>query len=283
MFAIKTKARWLTHGAKSKTMLLTLLPLAALIGAAICFFTAVMAFAYGADTVFATYPFAGLLQAHDSLRRLTPWLFLAAGGVFTLLFSAARFTMLSFFYYRTDHNQTRPARFLSLKMAMRALHCTALLALRKSGWALLLFSPALLTAAALFLLLRYRGLPPALLWAGLGLAAGQALAGAGGYFVLSGRYCVTRYLMYLNPLLPAREAVNSAVLLTRGKRPWIALCRLSMLPWRALCLFSVTRPFAFAYTRLTHAVLCETLYAEDKTKFGRPAAVFFVGDKKRRR
>ena len=283
MFAIKTKARWLTHGAKSKTMLLTLLPLASLIGAGTCFFTAIMTFAYGAAAVFFAYPFAGFLRTHEGLQKLTPWLFLAAGGAFTLLFSAARFTLLSSFYYRTDRNQTRPVRFLSLKMALRAFHCTALLTMRRCGWALLLLSPALLTAAALFLLLQYRGLPRGLLWAGLGLTVGQALAAAGGYFLLSGRYCVTRYLMYLNPLLSAKEAIASAVLLTRGKRPFIALCRLSMLPWRALCLFSVTRPFAFAYTRLTHAVLCETLFAEDKTKVGKPAAVFFVGRRKQRR
>ena len=94
--------------------------------------------------------------------------------------------------------------------------------------------------------------------------------------MISGRYCLTRYLMYLNPLLPVREAIRNSVLLTRGKRGLAAACRLSMLPWHFLCLFSFTRPFAFAYTRLTHAVLCETVYAEDKTKAGRPAAVFLI-------
>lgn len=278
MFAIKTRARWLTHGAKTKTMLLSFLPVAALAGAAVSIFLAVMTAAYGAITVFETYPFVSLLVRIPALAKAVPGAFFCLGALFLLGFSAARFTLLAAFYYRTDHNQTRPVRFLSLKMGIRAFACTAQLFFRKTGWALALGSPALLTAVSLFFLLR-RGLPPMLFFAGAGLAAGQAVTAAGAYFVLTGRYCLTRYLLYLNPLMPVKEAISSGVLLTRGKRFFTAACRLSALPWRVLCLFSFTRPFAYAYTRLIHAVLCETIFAEDKTKIKQPAVVFLIGRK----
>jgi hypothetical protein len=281
MFAIKTKARWLTHGAKTKTMLLSLPPLAAGSAAAVCFLLAGMTAFYGAAAVFETYPFAPFLAAVPALAQAVPALFFTLGALFTLCRSALWFTLLASFYYRTDQNQTRPVRFLSLKMGARALACTAQLTVRKCGWGLLLFSPALLTAGTLYALLRFRGLPPVLFYAGAGLAFGQTAAGAGAYFVLTGRYCAARYLMYLNPLLGVREAIRSSVLLTRGKRGLAAAVRLSMLPWQALCLFSLTRPFAFSYVRLTHAVLCETVYAEDKTKVGKPAVTFLVNGRTR--
>ena len=204
MFMIKTKARWLTHGAKTRVMLLSFLPLAAFMCAALCFFTAAMTAVYGAQAVFEGFAFPAPLLSSAAFARALPWAFFCAGALFTLCGAAARFTLLAAFYHRTDETQTKPARFLSLRMGARALGCTVQLFLRKCGWAALLLSPALLTAGTLTWMLRLSGLPPLLFLAGAGLTAGQTAAACAVYFFIAGRYCLTRYLLYLNPLLGVR-------------------------------------------------------------------------------
>lgn len=274
MFAIKTRARYLTHGVKLKALLLALLPAAAGVSAGSCLLSGALGLVFGAQAL--DTPFGALLAKHPWARAALPWTLLGCGGLFLLWFFALKFTLRAFFYYRTDRNQSRPQSFISLKSGLRALGCEAAVFIRRAGWLALLEAPGAATLTGLWLLLKNAGLSPALLWAGLGLGLGQLAAGAAGAYILRQRYFLAPYLMYLNPLLSPKEAVRSGVLLTKGRLLFCAACRFSALPWRALALLGAARPFAFSYVRLIDAVLSETLFAEDKRKINAPAAVFYV-------
>ena len=281
MFHIKTKARYLTHGFKTKAQLFSVLPPLALGCGAVFLFPAALCAVYGAKTVFAGSPVYGLLQRYPwTGRAMTAALFTAAGLCAVAYFSL-RFTLKALFYYRTDKNQIRPAHFLSFKAGVKALACGATLFCLKTGTVLLLLTPALgtllLTAALLFL----GALTKPLLFLGAGTALVQIAAALATGYVLNRRYCLTSYLLYLNPLMRVKEAVSSGVLLMRGKLLFSAACGLAALPWRALCLFSVTRPFAYSYTRLMDAVMCETLFAEDKYRPGVPTVCFIINKNSR--
>ena len=276
MFAIKTRARYLTHGVKTKAALFSLLPKAAFAGCAASLLMGVLCAVYGADTVFSDTPVSQWFQKKSAVNA-APWVFFFTALLFLVFYRSLRFALLALSCHRADKNQPRAGSFISLKTGVRTLCCDLRLALLKTGWLALFSAPACTTGIVVFLLLRYRGLPAPLFTAGVALCALQGLAGIAAAYVVNRRYCVTRYLMYLNPLLRPKDAVSSGVLLTRGKRRLAALCGISALPWKILGLFPPARPFCRAYVSLLNTVLCETVYAEDKTKAHAPAVTFFIG------
>ena len=258
MFRIRTEARILSHGIKLKASALRLLCAFALAGAAVSLLLLLLCVCYGAPAVFAGYAFV----SSPGMCRALPWLLAAAFLLYTLFFCALRAALSAVFFSRADPAGARPARFFTLAAGVRELCCALQIFLRGAGWALLFGSPAAVTAVCLSVLLRGEGLPAAALYAGAGLCAAQFLAAGAASFLLCGRYSMTRYLLYLNPLLGVKEAVRSGVLLTRGRLLRVAACRLSLLPWQLLRLFAPARPFAFAYTRLAGAVLCRRMYKD---------------------
>lgn len=278
-FGIRARARLLTHGIKGKTLLFSVFPVITLFGAAISGLMAILCGCYGAGTVFEGYAFAPFLKTHPALRAAAPLLFGLAAALFLLFHSAFRFALQAVFFYRTAPELFRPTSFLSFPRGGRMLICDLLLALRRGGAFFLLLTPCCATLGAILLQLRGQGMPPRLLSTGLILALAQFLCAGAAAFVLNGRYFLTKYLLYLNPLLPARDAIHSSVLLMRGRLALTARCRIGTLPWHLLRLFWPTRPFAACYTGMLRAVLCETLYGEDKTKGNRPAVQFFIHKK----
>lgn len=274
VFDIKTEARRLSHGIKLKAAAFSLLPAAAFAGFLTSLLLGALCAVYGPAAVFGDDAFGAWFARAVPAGLAAPLLFFFS-ALFLLFFAALRFTLQALFYYRTDRNQTRPKCFISLKTGVKLTYCAALLAVKKLGWYALLGLPGAFSGAATYLLLR-KGLPYALLLCGAGLTLTQLLTGAAAAWLICRRYYLTGYLLYLNPLMGVREAVGSSVLLTRGEIGKIALCCLSALPWHALRFFSVTRPFAFAYTNLLRAVTCEAVFAEDKTRAGVPAVQFFI-------
>ncbi len=275
MFAIKTRARYLTHGVKTKAALFSLLPKAARAGWAASLLMGVLCAAYGADTVFSDTPVLYCFRSEIAISA-APWAFFLTAVLFLLFHRSLRFALMALYCRSADKNQPRAGAFISLKTGVKALYCDLRLGLLKCGWAALLLLPAAVTGASLFFLLQ-KGLPASLLAAGTALCALQALSGLAAAYCVNRRYCMTRYLLYLNPLMRVNDAVSSGVLLTRGKRGLAALCGLSALPWKALGLFLPARPFCRAYTSLLNTVLCETVYAEDKTKVNAPTVTFYIG------
>ena len=278
MFSIKTRARYLTHGVKTKAMLFSLLPLTALLGCAVSLLTGALCAAYGTGAVFAGSPAEELLRGRIAAKA-APWICFIAAMLFFIWFRALRFTLRAVYYHHADANQLPPHSFISFRTGLRTLYCDLQLGLRKSGWFALFLLPAGITALSLWLVLRRRGLSFPLLIAGAALTGIQLLCGAGTAFFVNRRYCLTRYLMYLNPLIGVRDAITSGVLLTRGSRGLAAVCRLCALPWQALRVFAPARPFGSAYAALLDTVLCETVFAEDKTKVRAPAVTFYIGKK----
>ncbi|MBQ6021920.1 MAG: hypothetical protein IJL25_03220 [Clostridia bacterium] len=275
MFAIKTRARYLTHGVKTKAALFSLLPKAACAGCVSSLLMCVLCAVYGADTVFSDTPVSRWFQSEIAVNA-APWAFVFAAVLFLLFHRSLRFALLALYYRCADKNQPRAGAFISLRSGVRALSCDLRLGLMKCGWAALLLLPAAATGASLFFLLQ-KGLPASLLAAGIALCALQTLSGLIAAYCVNRRYCLTRYLLYLNPLMRVNDAVSSGVLLTRGKRGLAALCGMSALPWKALGMLLPARPFCRAYVSLLETVLCETVYAEDKTKVNAPAVTFYIG------
>ena len=275
MFAIKTRARYLTHGVKTKAALFSLLPKAAFAGCAASLLTGVLCAAYGADTVFADTPVSPWFRSEFTVNA-APWAFVLSAILFFLFNRSLRFALLALYFRSADKNQPRASAFISLKTGVKALRCDLRLGLLKCGWTALLLLPAGVTGASLFFLLQ-KGLPTSLLAVGIALCALQALSGVAAAYCVNRRYCLTRYLLYLNPLMRVTDAVSSGVLLTRGKRGLAALCGISALPWKALGMLLPARPFCRAYVSLLNTVLCETVYAEDRTKVNAPAATFYIG------
>ena len=250
-----------------------LLPAAVFCLGAVVTVPAVLCFAYGTDAVLV---YAGLPWLTGRFSLLVPLALLAAGATLLLFGFAFSFYAKAWVYYAMDKNQTRPGSLLRPSQALRYLRCRAGIAARRALWLALYLLPA----AALFAALRYWQGDPRLKEAVFAVLAVTdalfALAGAGFYAVASSRYCMAEYLLYLNPLLPPKEALASSVKLTQGRLLAIAARRLSLLPWALAELLVLPLPFAAVYRRFCAAALCERLFGEDKRKAPSPAVVFYV-------
>ncbi len=260
MFYIKMRARYLSHGIKLKAALFSALFSAAALCCGVCFLLAALCFAYGSPAVFGDTP----LLRNAWLHAVLPWALLLLGSVLAVFCFSLRFACRALYFYRTDETQRRPESFIGVKSGLRALGCAVYALPRRLGWAALTLSPGCVTLYALPAFLKTTGLPRGLFVSGLALAAVQLTAGALAAFVLWQRYLTAAYLLYLNPLLPAREAVRSAALLSRGRLLYAAVSRVKMLPWRVLTVFGAARPFARAYVGLQEALLCRQLYSQTK-------------------
>ena len=218
----------------------------------------------GAPAVFGDCPFARGLFARPGAARALPWLLLAAGVLFLWLYGTLRGRLLAAFYTRAAGASPAPAHGFP-RTGVRTLLCDALTALKKAGWLALLSLPAAGTALCGYLLLCAGALTPPLLVCGAALTGMQLCAGAVCAFIISRRYCLTHYLLYLHPHMRLRDAFAHSVLLTRGKRLRTAAYAALTLPWLFFGLLPPAAPFVFVYTGLIRAVVCETLRREAET------------------
>lgn len=216
-------------------------------------------------------------------RTMLSWMSLSGGALCFVLSVLFSFYAKSKIYYSLDRTQTRPKRVLTVRYAAKAVCCRILTGVRKLLWALLFFAPFALSVY----------IAPAVSEKGKGFGGVEPVAAAAQgvlflcgilfYSVTSARYCLSDYVLYLNPLIPAREAVVSSARLTEGKLLYIAVQRLSMLPWLLSELLLVPLPFAAVYRRYFGAVLCERIYGEDKRvrRMKEPAVTFYIGKQSR--
>ena len=239
---------------------------------------AALCLCYGTPTVLAN---AGLERLSGPyLNVLIPAALLAAGTLIFLFAFAFAFYAKAWVFYTLDRNQTRPKSLLKPSQALRYVRCRIGVAARKAVWFILYALPAAVLAAVLYL-------SDTAAWTDGVFAvlcaadAVFALAGLAFFAVASSAYYLTDYLLYLNPLLPPKEAIRSSVDLTRGRLPAIAARRLSRLPWLLAEFLILPAPFAFVYRHFGAAALCERLYGEDKRKAPSPAVVFYVSRRSR--
>ncbi len=266
-------ARRKMRGRVTGSFLRMLFPAAVFCLAVVVTVPAVLCFAYGTDEVLV---YAGLPWLAGRFSALVPTALLAAGFTLLLFGFAFSFYAKAWVYYAMDKNQTRPKSLLRPSQALRYLRCRAGTALRKTGWLALYLLPCAALSAALL----YWQDSPRLTGAVFAVLAGAdalfALAGIVFYAAASSQYCMADYLLYLNPLMPPKEAVASSRKLTQGKLPAIVARRLSLLPWALVELLVLPLPFAAVYRRFCAAALCEILFGEDKRRAPSPAVVFFV-------
>gem|GEM_PF-2930703 len=278
MFQVKTKARFLSHGAKTKGVLYLLLPSAALFGALISGLYFALCAVYGAKTVFEGWIIADLLES-DSAENTVKYFFFISFVLFLTFFSSLRFTGRAYFYYKTDKNQSRPKSFISFKTAGKSAWSEVYLFSIKSAYMTLFLLPGIISLGALYFTAYKEGLSRLILYSGTAAVLLQLLSAIASAFVFFGRYYMTEYLLYLNPLMSVREAVLSSSMLMRGKLLKTALFRIQTIPWRISELFIPAFPFSFSYLSFLRAVMCEKIFAEDKTKVNSPAVSFYI-DKK---
>ena len=250
---------------------LALLGTVTVVPAALCLF-------YGTGTVLANAGLAWL--AGPYMNVLIPAALLAAGTLIFLFAFAFAFYAKAWVYFTLDRNQTRPKSLLKPSQALRYVRCRVGVAARRALWFALYALPAAVLAAVLYLS-DSAGWTEGVFAVLCAADAVFALAGLAFFAVASSAYCLTDYLLYLNPLLPPGEAIRSSVDLTRGRLPAIAARRLSRLPWLLAGLLVLPAPFAFVYRRFCAAALCERLYGEDKRKAPSPAVVFYVSRRSR--
>ena len=250
---------------------LALLGAVTVVPAALCLF-------YGTGTVLANAGLAWL--AGPYMNVLIPAALLAAGTLIFLFAFAFAFYAKAWVYFTLDRNQTRPKSLLKPSQALRYVRCRVGVAARRALWFALYALPAAVLAAVLYLS-DSAGWTEGVFAVLCAADAVFALAGLAFFAVASSAYCLTDYLLYLNPLLPPGEAIRSSVDLTRGRLPAIAARRLSRLPWLLAGLLVLPAPFAFVYRRFCAAALCERLYGEDKRKAPSPAVVFYVSRRSR--
>ena len=272
-------ARKKMRGRVTKSFLRLLLPVVIACFGAVMVAPAVLCLVYGTDTVLAN---AGLAwMAGPWTAVLLPAALLACGTVLFLFAAAFSFYAKAWVFYAMDRNQTRPGSLLRPSQALRFLRCRAGTLCRKTGWLILYLLPAGGLYAALRLFADSPVLTGAVGAVLVGADALLALTGAVFFAAESSRYYMTDYLLYLNPLMPPREAVASSVKLTGGKLAAIAFRRLSLLPWALAELLVLPLPFAAVYRRFCAAALCEILFGEDKRRAKAPTVVFYVDRRSR--
>ena len=239
---------------------------------------AVLCAVYGTETVLQS---AGFSYGADGFAAAAiPAALFAAGAVLLCFTAASAFYARAWFYYYLDKNQTRPKSLLKPSQAVRFIRCRARTAFFRLMWSVLYYFPAgVITLLIVFFV--KNGVGMAVLTV---ICAADVLAAAAGTVfcvVTSSRYYLADYLLYLNPLMPPREAVMSSVKLTEGKLCLITAKRLSLIPWGLAELLILPLPFAAVYRRFCAAALCEMIFGEDKRKVRTPAVVFYVSGKSR--
>ena len=262
------------RGRVIKSFLRLLLPVVIACFGAVMIVPAVLCLVYGTDPVLESAGLPWLKGRYAGL--FIPAALLAAGTVLFLFAAAFSFYAKAWIYYSMDRNQTRPKSLLRPSQALRFLRCRVGTACRRAGWLGLYLLPAGALFAALRLCADNAWLTGTVFTV---LCAVDALFAAVGFVFFaaaSSRYYMVDYLLYLNPLMPPKEAVASSVKLTEGKLAAIAARRLSLLPWALSELLVLPLPFAAVYRRFCAAALCEILFGEDKRRARAPAVVFYI-------
>ena len=266
------------RGRVTKSFLRLALPPAVFCLGVVVLVPAALCLVYGTDAVLEYAELSWLKGRFAGL--VIPAALLAAGTVLLLFSAAFAFYARAWIYYAMDKNQTRPRSLLRPSQAFRYVCCRAGTAGRRAVWLFLYLLPA----GALFAALRYgaQGRLPEAVFAVLAATdVFFALAGVSFYAVTSSRYVMAEYLLYLNPLMPPKEAIASSVKLTQGKLLAVTARRASLLPWALAELLVLPLPFAAVYRRFCAAALCEILFGEDKRRAPSPAVVFYVNRRSR--
>ncbi|MBQ7689095.1 MAG: hypothetical protein IJT27_07770 [Clostridia bacterium] len=275
MYAVKIRALMLNKNVAKRACGYGLLAFFAASSAAVSFLLAGLCVAYSPDALFEGYPLYAAAAAF-----LPPFFFglalTAAGVLFSVFAAAFSFAFRAVFYHAEDPVRHRPARFLFFLAGVKFLYCSLTLAAKKTGTLFFLLLPPAVTAAAIRLLLRFYGLPPAVLKTGMGVVAAQTLLSAVGAWILNGRTVPVRYLLYRDPLLKVRRAIKEAEQITNGKLLYTARVRLSLAPWFFAAFLLLPLPFAVSHRGLSMAVLCAGLCGETPQNAASPGVVFYI-------
>lgn len=278
LFRIKIRARELIRGKSIHSFLLFFSPLLTFLCAVFCLSVSLMCFSYGNEACL------GSLRIFPYIQRLSlgiPLFFLFAALVLFLFTSALLAVRKAFFFHLADKTSLFPVRNISVSLSFRYLRKSIILFLIRILWFICFFSPFTVCCAVIFSHLSSQGLSKSIFIILSVLALIFLVAGALFFSVSLCRFFLTDYILCTNPKISALEAVRASVLLSAGKTAYILRSKLLVLPWRIAGMSFLVFPFAYAYSTMISALVCEKCYGENKyKKTAQSNAVTFIIDSK---
>lgn len=278
LFRIKIHARQLIKGKSIHAFLLFFSPLLTLLCTVFCLAIFVMCLAYGNEACLGRLAIFPLIQ---NLSFFVPLFFLGAAFILFLFTSALIATRRAFFFHLADKTSISPVSNISVRFAFRYLKKSVLLFAIKLLWLICFFSPFSVCCAVIFSSLSSDGISKSIFIILSVLALLLFITGALFFSVSLCRFSLTDYILCTNPKISAIEAIRASVLLSEGKTAYILRSKLLVLPWRIAGMSFLIFPFAYAYSTMINALVCEKCYGENRyTKASKNSAVTFIIDSK---
>lgn len=240
----------------------------ALLSAFITFFSLY----FGADAVF------GYSDSKIQLS-LTVFFAVSAAVLFLFYFLFAFCTRASYFSL-SDSTLLPEESVCKFSCAVRYMKCRFCVALYRLSWALLFFLPGMVTLLFTFCEIMLSGGIIKSVFFVL-ICASLALLSGGGifYFVVSSRYFLTDYLLYISPLQPVREVVASSVMLMKGKLIYVSLLRLYLIFSSVGALIPFLAPRYCALYGCMRVLVAEKIYGRRETAKKQTPVVFYINKK----
>lgn len=203
---------------------------------------------------------------------------LAAAALLLFLFALIRkcYSEASVFF-SLDKNGIAPESYYKFSQGLRFMRMKILVMFYKLLWGTVFMLPCMFLFYTLFAVTltshMIKSIFITLLISGILLF----ICGLCFFYIVNSRYYLCEYLFYLYPLSSAASIVKSSVLLSRGRLLYIALCRLSLIPWRLSGLLIFTLPFSRVYAKCIKAATADFIFGERKCSRKKPAVVFYIG------
>ena len=263
LFRIKIHARELIRGKGLHSFLLFFSPLLTLFSAMFCLTLSVMCFAYGNEACLGEIALFGYIQG---LSFSVPLFFLFISFILFLFTSALTATRKAFFFHLADKTVPSPVSNISVRLAFRYLKKSILLFAIKLLWLICFFSPFAVCCAVIFSFLSSGGISKSIFIILAIFALLLFITGAFFFSVSLCRFSLTDYILCTSPKISAVDAIRASVLLSEGKSAYILRSKLLVLPWRIAGMSFLIFPFAYAYSAMINALVCEKCYGENKYK-----------------
>lgn len=278
LFRIKIHARELIRGKSIHSFLLFFSPLLTFLCGIFCLTVSLMCFFYGNKACLGSLRVFPYIQG---LSFAVPLFFLFAACVLFLFTGALLAVRKAFFFHLADKTSLSPVSNISVRFAFRYLKKSIILFFIKLLWFVCFFSPFAVCCALIFFRLSSQGLSKSIFIILSVLAAIFLITGALFFSVSLCRFSLTDYILCTNPKISALEAIRASVLLSAGKTAYILRSKFLCLPWRIAGMSFLIFPFAYAYSTMINALVCEKCYGENKyKKSAQSNAVTFIIDNK---
>ena len=183
--------------------------------------------------------------------------FFILGGELHRFYNRARL------YYMFEENAVCPESLYTFTQGIRFIKCRITVLIKKMLWAAVFFLPFTVSTGLLIFNMTDDGyMVRSIFITGVLSSLVLFLTGALFYFCVTGRYYLTDYLMFINPLEPPESIIVSSVIIMRGKTIRLFVRRLYMLTELPRLLFPLLYPEARMRMKAMKALICREIYNE---------------------